>query len=859
MLKTISGEGNKFERAAKLLIYVLSALLPLWFLPLPVGVENGREITFAILIACAGILWLLSALTTGGIRLNLSPVLYGVALFSVVAFLSAFFSSSPFISSFFSDPVGERLSAIIMGAILFLLIGGLFKKQHEIGIFVFLFVFTSALSAAINLIQLVFGVSVYGYLFSVAQGSDFNIVGTQNGLALFYSVILGLTAGITTSVSIKKWKPWLKYILYISAALFLLNLMVINFRMAWYATLGISIFLFGLVSKDTMWRPNYIKLQKNEFSVENNDNISEIEEKRGFNWRNWTALGFLLLSIVMLLLNKPLYHKTNISAEISPTFTATLQISLNVFKEGVKSVFFGSGVGTFGIDWGKYKPLSINQTQFWNLRFTQGFSWLATLAPTMGVLGVLSFLALIASSIYSFLRRIFNIKSEEEFLADSLLLAFVGTVFAAIFYPASFTMVMMFFFLLGLLSAYLSRRSLPVQTEIINPTEGSPAVNEVNSGGFFGNDFWAIEERKIKFASPWSVFLSSLIMIFFISLGVATLYMEVGKIRSAWALNQGIKFSNEGKNDEALTALDRMVELDSGNFRNYQTLVQVRTQQINNLINQAVAGQNVQNEFQTVVSKAVQNSQEAINLYPEDASLWRTQGSLYELVIPYIQGSERLALESYRQAIQKVPFNPALWVDLGRAGMTYADQIGAQINKATGDDKEKLTELYTSVLTDAQTALNKATELKPDYASAHFLTAQVAIRLGDIKSAIKSTENAKLAAPFDIGVAFQLGILYYQNNDLNKAQTEFERAISLDESYSNARYFLGLVYDKKGDKEKSTVEFQKILELNPDNEEIKNILKNLSENKDALAGIVPPAAPPAERKTAPVEEQSEGK
>ena len=125
-------------------------------------------------------------------------------------------------------------------------------------------------------------------------------------------------------------------------------------------------------------------------------------------------------------------------------------------------------------------------------------------------------------------------------------------------------------------------------------------------------------------------------------------------------------------------------------------------------------------------------------------------------------------------------------------------------------------------------------------------------------SAIQATENTKITAPFDIGVAFQLGLLYYQAGDLARAQAELERAISLNENYSNARYFLGLIYDKRGDKGKAIEQFERVLALNPGNQEVQNILDNLRFGKDALLEIVPPARPPQDRIEPPVPDTGQG-
>ncbi|TSD04661.1 MAG: hypothetical protein Greene071436_93 [Parcubacteria group bacterium Greene0714_36] len=117
-------------------------------------------------------------------------------------------------------------------------------------------------------------------------------------------------------------------------------------------------------------------------------------------------------------------------------------------------------------------------------------------------------------------------------------------------------------------------------------------------------------------------------------------------------------------------------------------------------------------------------------------------------------------------------------------------------------------------------------------------------------------ENAKAAAPSDIGVAFQLGLLYYQKQNFDRAQLEFERAVTINENYANARYFLGLIYDKKKDKARALGEFERIAATNPDNQEVLRVIANLKEGKGALDGIVPPAVPPQQRSEVPVREET---
>ena len=148
-------------------------------------------------------------------------------------------------------------------------------------------------------------------------------------------------------------------------------------------------------------------------------------------------------------------------------------------------------------------------------------------------------------------------------------------------------------------------------------------------------------------------------------------------------------------------------------------------------------------------------------------------------------------------------------------------------------------------------------ELKPDYAAAHFLLAQIFDAKGNSIEAIKKGEAAALISPNDVGALFQLGLLYYKDNRLEEAEAVLKRAISINPNYSNARYFLGLIYDKTRRKIGAIAEFEKISVLNPGNNEVEKILFNLRSGKNALFGISPPGPSPEERKETPVKDSSD--
>ena len=147
------------------------------------------------------------------------------------------------------------------------------------------------------------------------------------------------------------------------------------------------------------------------------------------------------------------------------------------------------------------------------------------------------------------------------------------------------------------------------------------------------------------------------------------------------------------------------------------------------------------------------------------------------------------------------------------------------------------------ILEQAKAQFEKAVQLKSDYSSARFQIAMVYQAQGKTTEGLQALEDAKKSSPNDVGLAFQIGIVYYQQKDYQKAKTELERAVGLDFNYANAVYFLGLTYDKLGQKAQAIAQISKISDLNPDNQELKKVLDNLKAGKSALDGIEQQAPP----------------
>lgn len=805
-----------------MLLYVLAAFLPLAVLPLSLRIDFGREVIFSSLIIAAAVLWFLSILTTGEVRIRHSPVCWAALALLLVFGVATVFSNSPFVSFLISDASAESLVTLIAVLLLMLVTSSVLRSREEAGTLIFILIFAGALSALATLIQIWTGFTPYRWLVNSATNIDFNVVGTINGLSLFYIALFMTTLGVLFSSFAEYWKSWVRYALWASLALLALDIVFINFRIGWGVMLASAMMAFGFVFMNVRM------------------------SGRKLDWRYAFAILLIVLSVVMLIMQTPLAQFA-FPAEVSPALRSTWNVAQSVWGEGIKSMLLGSGPGTFGLDWNFYKDPSINQTIFWGLRFNQGFSWVFTVLATAGILGALALLAFLLSAAVVYLRSELVMLEEEKSFSLGAFLGFIALLISVFVYPANLTLIFTLFLLAGVLAVFLGREST------------APRIIQTDEGAEFGRgsetarrSFWDVKEYLIRLESPWLVFLSSLLVIVFLSLGIAALYAEMIRVRSVMARERGVRALNSGSADQAIAEFEQAVLTDQRNFRNYQALLQARTEKLKSLIQRAAGGENVQQDFQNQLAFAIQNAQRATELNPREPLAWRARGAFYEVLIPFIQGSERLAFEGYQRASELDPMNPSIYTDWGRAGLVYADRLLLVANQSSGDTRENLLKSRVSILEEIDKVLERAISAKPDFATAHFLAAQTAIRLGNLQSAIRATENTKAIAPFDIGVAFQLGLLYYQANDIDKSQVEFERAVALDQNYSNARYFLGLIYDRKGAQARAIEQFERIESLNPGNREVKSILENLRGGTAALSGIVPPAEPPEKRREAPV-------
>jgi len=136
---------------------------------------------------------------------------------------------------------------------------------------------------------------------------------------------------------------------------------------------------------------------------------------------------------------------------------------------------------------------------------------------------------------------------------------------------------------------------------------------------------------------------------------------------------------------------------------------------------------------------------------------------------------------------------------------------------------------------DYQTAaglFEKAVELQPDYASAHFNLGTTYFYLHRTGQSLDALRTAAKLDPSSASIHNQLGAVYLESGDNTRAIAAFREATRLSLSYASALYNLGCAYIRVGDFKSAVGSLELAEKVEPRNAEIRlNLAYALSREK----------------------------
>ena len=806
---------NLWDKAGKICIYLLFGLVPVFFLPLTAfPLEENKTVLASILTFVAFGAYLAKTLNSGKLSLPKTRFWFLVLAFVVISAVSTGLSDSVKTSLWgtLASP-DSFLNFFIFGLSMFL-VPAFLKETKEL---INALLFFSAAIVIISVYSLLQFFGVFILPFEFTKQVSFNPIGTTQSLAIFLGSGLVMLVALISSFRLS---PAMKAVFSAGAAMLATILILVNFNYVW---LGILIASALVVS----WQ------------------VMTSRKSEGATLAPKFGLPMVLMVIVAILffVQPPISKIVRLPAEVRPSLSATIDIAKSSFSSDAKNAVLGSGPSTFIYEYLKHRSQDLNTTSFWGVRFAQGFATIASYLVTIGILGIISLLLMFGFFIWTGFKGVTELARKGK-QGDTrggkaghaervALISFVSFIFLFIswfYYPLSFTILLFTFLFAG------------------------TVLGALRAGGAISD----LELSLLK--TPQRTLLASLVTIILIVIVIVGVYWQGQKYVASVYHSEAIKAYNLNQDlDSAMQKVGVSVNLDGSRdlyWRTFAELLSIRAQEVLNSSELNVT--ELQRRYQVVLQSLIQSGQQATIVNPADPLNWRALAAIYEQNINVVGGADGFAIQNYKKSAELNPMNPAEYLNIARAYVRSADNMRNLLARLVGsrdadqDQIDKLRKDAASNLNNALVYLDKSIALKSDYASAHFLSSQVYERQGNRELAIQKTLETRNLNPLDTGVGYQLGLLYYLDNQIVQARDEFERVVSLSSTFSNARYFLGLSYDSLGNKDKAIVQFSEIEKFNPDNDEVKRILANLRAGRPALSDIVPPAAPPEDRIVPPV-------
>jgi len=460
--------------------------------------------------------------------------------------------------------------------------------------------------------------------------------------------------------------------------------------------------------------------------------------------------------------------------DIRPSIVATSQIAYKAFKH---NPLFGTGPNTFVIDWALWQPKDIAQTVFWNVDFTSGYSLLTTFAVTTGLLGlvaILFFLVIYVTRSIQSIRIALQNTLSNYFIMTTLMISIYSWV-TVIFYNPNIVMLMLAFCSSGMLIGILVyKQAIPVK------------------------DFSFLSDPRNSFFS-----ILGLVVLMVATASLTYVYIE--KFTSIIYFSKGL--TSTGTMESLSNSEGMFLKAISLNKNDvyYRGLSQVYLNQIGVLVNDKTISPDIlKSSLQQLVNNAQQSASLAVSQNPKQYLNYVNLGDIYSALVPLsVTNSYESAIAAYNKAITMAPNNPS--ISLAKASLEFVNKNNSEARKY----------------------IKQALDLKVNYIDAIFLLVQIETNEGNLAEAIKQAEYAGEMAPNDPTVFFRLGLLRYNDDDYKGAVSAFEKAVILDNSYLNARYFLGQSYKKVGRTSDALIQFNILNKVSPDNQEIKDAISSI--------------------------------
>jgi tetratricopeptide (TPR) repeat protein len=332
---------------------------------------------------------------------------------------------------------------------------------------------------------------------------------------------------------------------------------------------------------------------------------------------------FISVSLVIVVLGVVVSIKNILPGKPQALALSSFQTSWVVAVEALKaSPILGVGPANYLSAFNMFKPLSYNQTDLWQVRFTSARNFYLTVLTETGFAGIIAVFILLVG-VYKSLKHKLNI--------EKISLVILLIIFALL--PITSILITLLFVLLSVVSGSednVTHITLNTSSRIPSIIMTLPVLAAIIALAFFGTK---------------------------------TLAAEITFQKALVAAS---------KND-AKTTYDLMQKTISQNpqiDRYHASFAQVNMALASSLAAKKDITEDDKKTVSQLIQQAINEGKNTAILNPDKSGNWELLAGIYKQVMPFAQGADNFAIQTYNQAIALDPINPNLRISLG--GVYYA-------------------------------------------------------------------------------------------------------------------------------------------------------------------------------------------
>ena len=469
---------------------------------------------------------------------------------------------------------------------------------------------------------------------------------------------------------------------------------------------------------------------------------------------------------------------------------------INIAKSSLaERPVLGSGLGTYYYDFFKYKSVDFNYSDSWDLGFNKAYNETMEKVSTIGVLGVLSYLVLIALAILLFAKNI-KTKKHNEFI----FVAFLSLLICQFLFFE--TAVLKFLFVLFLAIASSSRNLYQ---------EASGDISKKNRSGIATFD---IAGKRLSGG------LVSSVGIIFILLCSTSLVLGIQIFRAEAKYKEATNSTSpESLSPEGLSEITKLNPYKGDYAAGVSRIYLSRVYRMAETADQN--DQNALNNLAIEANTALSYAKKAVEISPSSLLLWENYSYIYQAMNDIgMDGGNDTAIKGYEAAIALCPNDAVLRTELSKIYLAeYQD------DQNEGDRKVNLKK--------AKEQLEKAQELKNNYPDTALELGLVYSYEGNRDGALEQVDMASQMVGLNVQSVVEIGRMYYNMEERDKSKLALNQVIAFDPNNADAHYILGTIYRESEQYADALNEFQIVEKFNPANE---NVMKNINELQSLVRG-----------------------